>query len=283
MSQQSDSEDASDLDEAVGPVSLVAALNERNSNSTENLPLWKVSDRVGNVDPCEGIGSMSNSERSIRLYRIWLTRALQHSDGPSLPLLCSRRVANYWIVSAMMRGLSDPVRGGTELDNTRCAVLVRTELLARGWYGDKDSLDGEKLAHRMRAVHLAVPCADIVLIAALIVELADESSAYTPEVTDISFGRIIASVDEEDLAALAARFASGPRSMRLHRPLQREGLSFLATEPPAPRRCLRERSDTCAAEHSEESLQRRLAYIFGNGPANGVWEKKTTRTETNKN
>jgi hypothetical protein len=239
---------------------------ERNAQ-IENLPSWQVSDRLENVD-VDG-KKMSHGERSIRLYRLWLTKALEHNEGPSMPRLSPRRVANYWIVTALMRGLGD-LSG--EKAETRCAVLVRTALLARGFYGDGAVLDGNMLAHRMRLVKADVPCADIVLIATLIVELADSGSSYTPEISDISFGRILAAVNENELEELAVRFASGPRSVRLQKPISQKGYAFLSIDPPTPRRCLRERSDVCAAEHSEDSIQNRLRFILGSSP-NGVWRE----------
>ena len=239
---------------------------ERNAQ-IDNLPSWKISDRLKNVD-VDG-ETMSQSERSIRLYRLWLTKALEHSESPYMPHLSPRRVANYWIVTALMRGLHDLSGESAE---TRCAVLVRTALLARGFYGDGAKLDGNILAHRMRLIKSDVPCADIVLIAILIVELADSSSVYTAEISDISFGRIIAAVNENDLKDLAARFASGPRSVRLQKPISPKGYAFLALDPPTPRRCLRERSDVCAAEHAGDSISKRLRFILGE--TNGVWESR---------
>jgi hypothetical protein len=99
---------------ATSNVASIAFPNE------ESLPPWMISDAVSGGPGDDDLSdSMSRAERAIRLYRMWLTGALQQPGGPPIPLYwCARRVATFWIVAGLMRSLSHPVRGGIDVEET---------------------------------------------------------------------------------------------------------------------------------------------------------------------
>lgn len=225
---------------------------------------WEVADAISNSPNDTLRMKMSSEERSLRLYRIWLTGALQMKGAPTLsPNLCARRVANFWIILALMRSISRPVRGGIDIVETRFAVLLRSELLARGWMNSKTGLSASQFAERLSTLQSLYPDAPTVTITALVVALSEDPAPYTPEVTDESFFDILSSVDREDLRRCCQKLTIGPRAFRLKPSYEAgQGYEFLAKDPPTPGVCLRERADTASAWLSEESMERRLAHIY---------------------
>ena len=225
---------------------------------------WEVADAISNSPHDTLRMKMSSEERSLRLYRIWLTGALQLTGAPTLPsYLCARRVANFWIIVALMRSISRPVRGGIDIIDTRFAVLLRSELLARGWTNSRTTLSASQFAERLSTLQRLYPDAPTVTITALVVALSEDPAPYTPEVTDESFSDIINSVDREDLRRCCQKLTMGPRAFRLKPAFEAgTGYEFLAKDPPTPGICLRERADTASAWLSEESMERRLAHIY---------------------
>jgi hypothetical protein len=230
----------------------------------ESRAPWQVSDAVGGGPGDDAISRMGRGERALRLYRLWLTGALQQPGAPRIPSTwCPRRVANFWLTVALMRSLAQPARGGIDVEETRVAVLVRAEILVHGWVGGATTQTMAQFQARIEHLQRTVPEAPMRTIVALVVAMSEDPAPYTPEVTDESFAAIMNSVHAADLEAFSNRAVVGPRMFRLVPPREAgEGYAFLARDPPAPGICLRERADTGAAWLSDEPLTRRFPHMF---------------------
>ncbi len=221
----------------------------------ESTPPWKLSSAIA--------GKNENVQRSIRLYRMWLTGALSLPGAPLVPELTSpRRLANFWITHSLLSTLAEPVRGSDELLHTRAIILLKAQILAQGWFGSIpepqeflarfDTLNdlGQNLPHGT--------------IFEMMIEMMEDFEKHTAELSDDSFACIIEAVHPSDLEDFANRTCQGAEVCRLDEgPVSRpKDLSFLLQVPPKPRFCLRERADTGAANYANLDLGSRFAHIF---------------------
>jgi hypothetical protein len=226
-----------------------------NEVGVEFKPPWFIADDIRGKEEAR-----KSVLRSIRLYRMWLTGALFKPGAPRIEETClNRKVSNFWIAVCLARHLSEPIET-LEIAHTKCALLIKTEIISRNWKGQKGYSSDATWIERAESIESIIPSAPLETILEILVDAAYCPDNYTPEMTDECFINFISQVPHDDLRKLVDRLSSGPRAFRISR--YPHVYSFLSHLPPVPRYCLRERAMSAAAYLPMSSLQDRFAHIF---------------------
>ena len=204
-------------------------------------------------------GIKTDAPSTLRLYRLWLTGALDEPNGPSLdPSWDRRRVAAFWICASLMNHLTVPMKD-TAFNDTRCALLVRVYILVHCL---GKSINAANFVETVDELQEAVPESSVDVIATLLVDACKCPHTITPEITDEAFGQILNAKPTRDLEYFVTRMASTQRAFRLGSTKCGGGLNFICSIPPVPRILVSERAMSGAAYMSHLPLSDRFAHIF---------------------
>ena len=203
---------------------------------------------------------------SLRLYRLWLTKALQHRDAPYIPPTISRRkLANFWIIVGLLKF--------KKKSGVSCPMLKKmlTELACFHETEKKENLNNDldfieclgKVTSNIKNANPMDVGKKIMCIA------ADDSPIFTPEMDDVVFRETIdLHVGLDIVNQMMARVAYGERVYRPTKVKWTENMAkktclwFVAHTPPSCSYCLVYQAYICNKFISDTSLAYRENKMF---------------------